>query len=103
MSCKHKNQLQGVQGPPYCADCGESVEFPKIPASELIRLAFLHAEQDIGSLVESTRGCPEHDQYKDLWNQLNRYRLKRWGKTAHELAIENSTKVDIRDLKLRKL
>lgn len=67
----------------------------RIPVDELTRLAFVHAEVEIESLIDAYgRTSDESAYYKKLLNQLGSYRKKRWGKTEFESRIENSPLVD---------
>ena len=66
----------------------------KLPVSELLRLACIFAEQDREEFLRSYShipGDPEAAEAREYLEQLKAYRLKRWGKTRLEGAIEAGT------------
>lgn len=69
----------------------------RIPVDELMRLAFLWAEQDRMGFVEANHpGTPERATAEHQYQQLHAYRIKRWGPTQFETDMENATLVEIR-------
>lgn len=75
----------------------------KIPIAELTRLAFFGGEDYYRTLAESYGYKGEFAQKMlDRANQMRDYRIKRWGKTTHEIAIENAKSVNVEELIKRK-
>lgn len=71
----------------------------KRPFDELLRLAFIYAEQDRQSFSECSKGDDEHGAAAALLAaEFRAYRQKRWGKTRHEVNLENCTTVSIDEL-----
>ncbi len=72
----------------------------RYPINELMRLAFIYAEQDRGSLAGCyTEGAPERDEAINLYEQLKAYRLKRWGRTLGDKLDEIKTSVSFEELR----
>lgn len=58
----------------------------KLPATELIRLAMIYAEQDRALMAECDKG-EEGKKALALAQEFRAYRMKRWGSTSFEAAI----------------
>ncbi len=72
----------------------------KLPVSELLRLACIYAEADRTEFLACNRHDPEQfAKTREFLAQLRAYRLKRWGKTRLEQAIEEMTPTPIERLK----
>jgi hypothetical protein len=69
----------------------------KWSVSELLRLACIYAEQDRMAMAEADGG--EYGQEaKQLALAIRKYRIKRWGTTALEEDLKNTTSIDIKDI-----
>lgn len=63
----------------------------RLKIDELMRLAFVWAEQDRSSFADAwPDGSEEQKAARWEQNQLREYRLKRWGKTRLEAKIEQA-------------
>ena len=71
----------------------------KLTEDELLRLACIYAEQDRRQLVTAYGGKgPAAKKAKLLADQLQKYRLKRWGKTQLESLMAKAKEVSVRDV-----
>jgi beta-mannanase len=71
----------------------------KMPVDELLRLACIHAEQDLYGLVNAWGAdSPEGKEYHELWKHIHNYRMKRWGTTALEFTIDNSKSLTLKEI-----
>lgn len=71
---------------------------PKLPISELLRLACMFAEQDRKSFIECYGKSPDDPvavEAREFVEQLHAYRVKRWGKSRHEVVAENAREVTV--------
>lgn len=66
----------------------------KLTVDELTRLAFIHADADVSSLLDAYSDCQDDPHWADtiarnktLLKQLRAYRRKRWG-------LSNNDKLD---------
>lgn len=74
----------------------------EITNDELMRLAFLWAEQDRLGFAEANHdGTPERAQAELMAQRLHDYRMKRWGQTKLEAVLAKATLVDVRELQRR--
>ena len=67
------------------------------PFWELVRLAFIYAEQDRAGMASGDHG-ENGMRAKQLATELRAYRIKRWGLTALEKAMEGSVNIKLTDL-----
>lgn len=68
----------------------------RIRLDELTRLAFVYGEQDRRSMAECwPKDAPEWAAATALANQMNAYRVKRWGRTQYEADTANAPTVDV--------
>lgn len=66
----------------------------KTPARELIRLAMIYAEQDRANMAECDNG-EEGRKAASLAKEFRAYRMKHWGPTSFEVALENAPLVEV--------
>lgn len=72
---------------------------------ELMRLAFLYAQQDREGFLDAIRNSGMDDEEREtraLIKELRQYRLKRWGKTKYEAAIEKAPSKTIDEIRKMK-
>lgn len=72
--------MQVVSANRWRANESEGVMAKRIPVSELIRLACVHAEISLE--------CADNAEDRELAAQIRTYRLNRWGKTYREAAMD---------------
>jgi hypothetical protein len=71
----------------------------KLSVSELLRLACIYAEDDRQGFADAyAKDTPERAEALDLVRQLRAYRLKRWGKTKLESALESGTPTPVAEI-----
>lgn len=88
----------GNQGMGICCDGKQNMK--KLSVDELTRLAFVWAEQDRSSLAQCwPKGSLERQEAAEEANQLRQYRLKRWGRTLGDAALESVKSMPILKLK----
>jgi hypothetical protein len=68
--------------------------------SHLVQLAFIYAEADRLAYADADKG-PDGEEAKALAGEFNKLRMKRWGKTKLERALEDATPVDIHEILAR--
>ena len=69
---------------------------------ELMRLAFLYAEQDREGYLDAistTDNEGEKAETRALINRLRKYRLKRWGRTRHESLMEHAETKTVEEIR----
>lgn len=69
---------------------------------EAARLAFVYGEQWEDGLADSRPGAETEKAARKNVELFREVRLRRWGKTVHEVAMENSRTVPITELLKRK-
>lgn len=68
----------------------------KLTDDELIRKAFIWAEQDRVSYADCwEKGSLERKEVEAQYVQLRAYRMKHWGKTKIESVLENAKPVKV--------
>lgn len=68
----------------------------RLTVDELTRLAFIHAESDRQDFANcNPEGSVEREEALKFVKQAHAYRMKRWGKTKLEAALENATSVPV--------
>ena len=78
----------------------ERNEVKKLTVDELTRRAFIWAEQDRAAMVNCWPPVsPERQEAKDECDQLHKYRVKRWGRTKLEAAMDGAVSKDVREMK----
>ena len=81
---------------------GESVK--KLPIDELLRLACIYAETDREEYQRSIEGAGMEDEKAKtaaFLKQLREYRLKRWGRTSLEAAMDEMKPVPLSEIASR--
>lgn len=79
----------------------------KLPVDELLRLACIYAETCQTEWLDAIAHChdaemnAEREKTKAFLEQLRAYRLKRWGKTKLEDALENAIAVSVEEVARR--
>lgn len=73
----------------------------KLPIGELLRLACIYAERDQLAYIDAWGDCGEDDsvmEAKAFIKQLRKYRIKRWGSTQLERALQQAEMVRVSEL-----
>lgn len=69
-----------------------------LPVDELLRIACLHAEQDLAGLIDAYANDPDDSfcrEQAEILSQIQAYRKRRWGRTTLENKMDEMEPVKI--------